>query len=227
MAKKVKFELAAQKRVQIGTGASRRLRKKEGLVPAIVYGAGKEPAPITLAHNKVVNALEHEGFYSHILTLTIDEQPEQVVLKALQRHPYKKQILHLDFQRIRADEELNMHIPVHFIGETTAAGLRNGGVLTHHMTEIEIRCLPADLPECIEIEVSHLDIGQAVHLNEIKLPKGVEIVALLHGEDNNAPVVSIHLPRTVVETEVTAPVETEITGQKAVNAEEAAETSKK
>lgn len=225
---KVVFELEAKKRTQVGKGASRRLRREEDHVPAILYGAGKENMPITLQHKKVLKALENEAFYSHILTLVFGDEKEQVVLKDMQRHPYKKQIIHMDFQRIKADEKLHMHIPVHFIGDLMAAGVKQGGVFTKHVTEVEVRCFPADLPEYLEVDVSQLELNQILHLSDIPLPKGVEIVALLHGDKtSDVAIANIHEPRAIVEEETVAaaPVETEITGQKS-EAEEPKEAEK-
>ena len=188
----ISFELDAQVRKDKGKGASRRLRRAEQ-VPAIVYGAGKEATPLLLDHNKVVVALQHEGFYTHILTLKIDNQPEKVILKDLQRHPFKPRIMHMDFLRIKADEKLKMHVPLHFVGADKAPGIKSGGLLSHLLSDIEISCLPANLPEYIEVDISELALDQLLHLSELKLPKGVEAVSLSHERD--LPVASIHMPR--------------------------------
>lgn len=215
------FELQAEPRTTaMGGAASRRMRRLENRIPAIIYGAGKEPTSITLDHNKVIKALENEAFYSHILTLNMGKQKEKVVLKQLQRHAYKPFVLHMDFLRINEKEKLRMHVPLHFTNEEKAVGVKiGGGVVSHHLTDIEISCLPSDLPEYIEVDMTALELGQALHLADLKLPKGVEIVALSHGhtEQHNAAVVSIHAPRKAVEEESTAaPVaaETEITSEK-------------
>lgn len=197
-----KFQLSAEVRSNHGKAASRRLRRTQEKVPGIVYGAGKEPTPISLSHNELNRALQNEAFYSHILTLAVDGKQEKVVLKALQRHPYKAQLIHIDFQRVSATEKLYMNVPLHFIGEDTAPGVKlEGGQVSHLMTEVEIRCLPADLPEYIEVDISKLGMDGAVHLSEIKLPKGVEIVALIQGKEHDQSVVSIHRPHVIAEPE--------------------------
>lgn len=192
----ISYELDAQVRQDKGKGASRRLRHAEQ-VPAIVYGAGKEPTSLTLDHNKVLVALQNEAFYTHILTLKVNNEPEKVILKALQRHAYKPRILHMDFQRIRADEKLKMHVPLHFVGADVAPGVIEGGQLSHLLSDIEVICLPAYLPEYIEVNVATLGMDKLLHLSELKLPKGVEIVSLTHNHD--LPVASIHMPRAEVE----------------------------
>ncbi|MCL4405899.1 MAG: 50S ribosomal protein L25/general stress protein Ctc [Firmicutes bacterium] len=189
------FELDAETRNDIGKGASRRLRHAN-LVPAIIYGAGEKPVSLTLNHDKVAVALSHEAFYSHILTLKVNKKNEKVILKAIQRHPAKPRIQHIDFQRVRADQKLHMHIPLHFLGAEDAPGVKDGGIVTHNMADVEVSCLPADLPEHIEVDVSEMAMNQVIHLSELKLPKGVELVALTHGiEGHDLPVVSIHLPQ--------------------------------
>jgi large subunit ribosomal protein L25 len=188
----ISFEIEAQVREDMGKGASRRLRRAEQ-VPAILYGAGKEATPLLLDHNKVLVALQNEGFYTHILTLKVGKEAEKVVLKDLQRHPYKPRILHMDFLRIKADEKLKMHVPLHFVGSDIAPGVKAGGLLSHLLSDVEISCLPANLPEFVEVDVSTLALDKLLHLSELKLPKGVELTALSHGRD--LPVASIHLPR--------------------------------
>jgi len=198
------FELHATLREGSGKADSRRLRRLEDKIPSIVYGANQEPVAITLAHNKLMHALENEAFYSSILTLNIGSKQEKVVLKELHRHPSKAKILHADFLRINLKEKLNMHIPLHFLGEDVAPGVKqDGGIVSHVLNEIEVRCLPADLPEFIEVDVSELDIDSSLHLSDIKLPKDVEIMALVHDAENDQTVVSIHKPRiATVEEEV-------------------------
>lgn len=192
-----KFTLAASVRDDIGKGASRRLRHAD-LVPAIIYGANKSPSTINIDHKSIMRALENEAFYSHILTINFDSQEEKVVLKDVQRHPYKPRIMHVDFMRISATEKLTMHIPLHFMGGDACPGVKvSGGLISHLMTEVAIRCLPADLPEYINVDLSKLEINQAVHLSELPVTKGVEIVDLIHGEDR--PVATVYIPRAIVE----------------------------
>lgn len=223
----VSFSLNAIARHDVGKGASRRLRHAES-VPAVVYGAGKGPQSITLSHRELSRALENEAFYSHILDLNNGKHSEKVVLKDLQRHPYKPRIMHADFLRISATEKLTMHIPLHFIGGDVAPGVKlGGGVVAHLMPDVEVRCLPADLPEYISVDISKLELNQTLHLADLPLSKGVEIPALSHGE--NKPVVTIYIPRAQVET-TEAPVApvTEVAGEvKAAAEAEGADKSDK
>jgi large subunit ribosomal protein L25 len=199
MASNSPFQLEANLRQQVGKGASRRLRREEK-VPAILYGGGKAPEPITLEHKAIAKSLENEAFYSHILTLKTGAETERVILKDVVRHAFKPRILHVDFQRVRADEKLNMNIPLHFIGETIAPGVKDaGGILSHIMNDVEVTCFPDDLPEFIEVDVSSLQLNDILHLSDLKLPKGVELVDLAH--DDNKAVVSVHMPRIEEEPE--------------------------
>ena len=197
------FELSAQTREAFGTGASRRLRRLEDRVPAILYGAGEAPQVLSFDHNQVLRALENEAFYSHILTIQVDGKPQKAVLKDLQRHPYKPRITHMDLLRITAKEKITMSVPLHFKGEAIAPGVKeSGGVLARLLNSVEVRCLPDALPEYIEIDVSRLGLDEALHLSQIPLPAGVELIALTHEDDRS--VVNIHLPRAVAEEETTA-----------------------
>lgn len=193
-----RFEITAEPRGAVGKGASRRLRR-EHWVPGIVYGGGREPTPIMVRHNELVRQLESEAFYSHILTLTVGESKEQVVLKDLQRHPAKPFIQHVDLQRIRETEKIRLHVPLHFIGEDRAPGLKQGGIVSHNMNEVEITCFPRDLPEFIDVDVSSLSLGEAIHLSELSLPAGVELVGFVEGEGQDLTVMSIHGARAVSE----------------------------
>jgi large subunit ribosomal protein L25 len=195
------FEIIAQAREVKGKGASRRLRHA-GFVPGILYGAGKEPVNIQLEHNDVVKHTEVEAFYSHILTLKLPSGSERVVLKDMQRHPFKAIIMHMDFLRVDETEKLAMRVPLHFANESTCVGVKAGGVVSHVMTELDVLCLPRDLPEFIEIDIAELEVGGSLHLFDITMPAGVEIAALSHGGDDAQPVVSVHLPRVVSETQV-------------------------
>lgn len=185
----ITFELDAQKRDDQGKGASRRLRHADS-IPAVIYGAGKPAQSITLNHNKVILALEHEAFYSHILTIKIDGKAEQAILKAVQRHPYKPKVQHLDFLRVDANAKLHTKVTLHFVNEAGSPAVKAGGLVHHDMTDVEISCLPKDLPEFIEVDLSGLQLNQIVHLSDIKLPAGVTLVALQHGD--NKSVVSCH-----------------------------------
>ena len=198
------FALTAEVRKDKGKGASRRLRRS-GKIPAIMYGAGEPPLPLVLDHDAVVHNLENEAFYSHILDIDVEGKTVQAVLKDIQRHTHKPTVLHIDLQRIDAAEKLRMHVPLHFIGEDRAVGVKkSGGVISHLMMDVEVTCLPKDLPEYIEVDVSNLGLNEAVHLSDIQLPEGVEIVALQHGPEHDQPVISIHSPRGGVESEEAA-----------------------
>jgi len=190
------FELTAESRKDVGKGASRRLRRS-GAVPAIVYGAGKKPMSIVLNHNDVWHALENPAFASHILMLTIGNEQEKVVLKDLHRHPFKKQLQHLDFLRIRDDVEIYMNVPLRFVGAEECPGVKDGGgIVTHHMNEVEVRCLPKDLPEYITVDLSDKELNDIVHLRELVLPEGMSLTAHLESNEGDYPVAAVHLART-------------------------------
>jgi len=189
------FELTAEVRQEMGKGASRRLRR-ENRLPGVIYGGGRGAVALTLDHDAVLHRLENEAFYSHVLTVKVGDQSEQAVLKAVQRHPFKPRILHIDLQRVSAREKTHVHVPLHFVGEEVAPGVKqSGGVVSHLMTDVEVSCLPGNLPEFIEVDVSEMKAGETIHLSDLKLPAGVQIVALTHGAEYDQAVVSIHLPR--------------------------------
>jgi len=194
----VEFTVEAQTRSDGGKGASRRLRR-EGLVPGIVYGSRKEPEMIALRHNTLLQHLANEAFYSHILELKVGDTMSKVVLKDLQRHPAKPFIMHADFLRISADEKIRMVVPLHFLNEEKAVGVKAGGVVSHNVTEVEITCLPKDLPAFIDVDVLNMDIGDIVQLSGISMPAGVE---LAHAPDPDEPVVIIHSSYGTDEEEV-------------------------
>ncbi|MBE1301262.1 MAG: 50S ribosomal protein L25/general stress protein Ctc [Alteromonadaceae bacterium] len=185
------FNLDAEVRTDIGKGASRRLRHADK-VPAVLYGAGKDPVSLTLAHNKVFQAQEFEAFYSHVLTLNIGDEKVEAVVKDMQRHPYKPKIMHLDFMRVDASHALTTHVPLHFINEENAPSIKlQGGHAEHHLADIEISCLPANLPEFIEVDLNDCELGQTLHLSDIKLPEGVTSVELQKGEGHDQAVVTV------------------------------------
>lgn len=182
-------EINVERRNDAGKGASRRLRH-DGKVPAIVYGGGLDPVAIQLEHNAVWLAQQHEWFYSSILDLSLNGDKQKVLLRDIQRHPSKARILHLDFQRVMADEAIRVAVPLHFLNEATSpAGKISGVVITHELNEIEISCLPGNLPEYIEVDLAELKEGDVVHLSSLKLPKGVEIPSLKLGPDHDVAVV--------------------------------------
>ncbi|HKJ75727.1 MAG TPA: 50S ribosomal protein L25/general stress protein Ctc [Gammaproteobacteria bacterium] len=189
------FVINAEPREDMGKGASRRLRR-EGQVPAIVYGQNQDPVMVSVEHRKLDQNLEYEAFFSQVLTLKVNGKgDEKVVLKDLQRHPSKPFILHMDLLRVSEKETLRKQIPLHFINEEDCPGVKAGGIPTHNITEVEVSCLPQDLPEYIEVDLATIDVNDQVHLSDLKVPAGVEIVELTHGEDHDLPVVAIHMPR--------------------------------
>ena len=213
------FELVAEAREDVGKGASRRLRRA-GKIPGIVYGTDKDATMITLDHNELMHQLDHEAFYSHILSLKIGKKAaEKVVLKDLQRHPYKRAVMHVDLQRINENESLTMRIPLHYINEDKCIGVKqDGGVVSHLITEIDIVCLPKDLPEFIEVDMHNVELNETVQLSDLKLPEGVELYSLLHGGDDTQAIATVHLPKAVeIEEEIEG-----IEGVEGVEAEEGA-----
>jgi len=202
-----KYEIEASLRQDVGKGASRRLRHAEK-VPAVVYGGGKPATSITMEHKKIAKALDNEAFYSHILTLKMDAESETVILKAVQRHPCKPRVQHVDFQRVRADEKLQMNVPLHFVGGEKAPGVKEGGIISHIASDILVSCLPAQLPEHITVDISNLTLNQILHLSDLSAPEGVEFVDLAH--NNDKAVVSVHVPRVEEEIPTEAPVAAEV-----------------
>jgi large subunit ribosomal protein L25 len=215
------FNLIAEFREDQGKGASRRLRQ-QGKVPAIIYGAGRPPRLLSFDHNKVLQQLEHESFYSSILNVRVGDTEQPVIVKDIQRHPARNQVLHLDFQRIVADQKIRMNVPLHFVGEEIAVGVKvGGGKVSHLMSDVEVTCLPKDLPEYFEIDVSGMDVDDMMYLSDIKVPEGVEIIELTYGEEHDQPIVSIHvIKEQEIEEEVVAPEAVPVEG--AAAADEAA-----
>jgi len=215
------FDLIAEIREDQGKGASRRLRH-EGLVPAIIYGAGRPPRALTFDHNKVIQQLDNESFYSSVLNIKVGEKSQAAILKDVQRHPSKPVIMHMDFQRIVADQEIKMLVPLHFLGEDVAPGVKEGGgKVSHLINEVEIVCLPRHLPEYIEIDVSELELDEMLKLSDISLPEGVSMPALAQGEEADRGVVSIHVIKEVVieEEEEVEPGAVPVEGEEAPDAE--------
>ena len=195
----IEHKISATSRTDEGKGASRRLRRS-GQLPAIIYGANADPASIQLEHEKAYLASKNEWFYSSILTLEVDGTPELVLLRDMQRHPYKQLIMHLDFQRVRAGEAVHVSVPLHFMNaDKSPAGKSAGVVITHEMNEIDISCLPKDLPEYIEVDLTEMDAGDTIHLSQVKLPEGVEVPELKFGEDHDVAVVVARFARVEVE----------------------------
>ena len=176
------FKLDASVRTDLGKGASRRLRREDKL-PGIIYGGEEAPVSITLDHNKVNNSADFEAFYSHVLTLNLDGKPVEVLVKDMQRHPYKPKIMHIDFQRVIAGEDVHTNVPLHFVNEEKSAAVKAGGIAEHHVTEIEVTCLPKNLPEFIEVDMAGVEMGQTLHLSDLTLPAGVSSVELAKNDE--------------------------------------------
>lgn len=210
----IDYKLTAEKRDAKGKGASRRLRRTNR-VPGILYGAGKEAMPLMFNHDELIRNLQHESFYSHILTVSIGAEDERAVLKDVQRHPARPLIQHIDLQRVSETEKLRMHVPLHFLNEDVAPGVKvGGGIVSHQMVEVEVSCLPKHLPEFIAVDVSGLDVGEALHLSQLVVPEGVELVELSHGDEHehDLPVVSIHKARVAEVEEAPAAAATPAAG---------------
>ncbi len=196
------FVLNAELRSDKGKGASRRLRRQADQVPAILYGAGKEPQPLSIRHQDLHKACESEAFYSNIITINVDGNAEDAILKDLQRHPARDRIMHADFLRILMDQEITVEVPLHFINEETCVGVRlGGGNISHNMTSVEITCLPGDLPEFIEVDVEDVDVGSSIHMSELVLPQGLVIPSLQLGPDHDHVVVSVNAPKRTEEVD--------------------------
>jgi large subunit ribosomal protein L25 len=192
----VSFTLNAKNRTDEGKGASRRLRRLENRVPAVIYGGSAAAQSISLELRELVKALESEAFYSHVLTINVDGKPEQAVIKALQRHPAKNTPMHADFLRIDATHKLTIRVPVHYLNQDTCVGVKlEGGELAIMASDLEIACLPSDLPEYLEVDLKDVHIGTTLHISDIKLPKGVEVPALALGHDHDQPIANVHKSR--------------------------------
>ena len=197
----MKIEFSAFPRNANGTGTSRRMRRS-GKVPGVVYGAGKDAQMIEIDHAALYRHLRMESFHASILDMTVNGTKERVLLRDVQMHPWKKEILHVDFQRVAADRKIHMRVPLHFIHADLCPGAKEGGVVSHVMNDVDIQCLPDDLPEFIEVDLSSLMLGHSIHLTELPLPKGVDFVARLKAD--NPVVVTAQVPREIVVEEPTA-----------------------
>ncbi len=188
--------LNAEARSDLGKGASRRLRRLADKVPAVIYGDNKEPASIQITHKDIHKLQENEAFYSSVVSINVDGQAQPAILKDLQRHPARDRIMHADFLRVDPNKKIHVNVPLHFANEAGCTGVKmQGGIVSHSATDIEVSCLPGDLPEYIEIDMTAVELGQIVHLSDIILPKGVESIALSHGADHDLPVAQIIAPK--------------------------------
>jgi large subunit ribosomal protein L25 len=190
------FEVQAEVRQDKGKGSSRRLRRLADHIPAIIYGGNEAPQPLTLIRKDLEKSLENEAFYSHVLTINIGGKKVKAILKDLQRHPAKELVMHADFLRVDDKVAIKVHVPIHFLNEDTSVGVKTqGGMVQHQTTDIEIQCLPGDIPEFIAIDMQDVEIGQIIHLSEVALPEGVHSVALALGEDHDLAIASIIAPK--------------------------------
>ena len=224
------IHLNAELRSDSGKGASRRLRR-QGMVPAIVYGGERAPAQISIAHNEFIHELENEAIYTQVIELRVDDKKQEVILRDLQRHPYKNKVMHADFYRIDQNKPIKVVVPIHVENADSCVGVKSdGGVMSHLVTEIEIIALPRNLPEYLEIDALNLHLGETLHLTDIKLPEGVQLVALSHLEDvediehddHNVGVLTVFKPREeVIEEEAPeAPEAPELEGEESSAEEE-------
>ena len=198
-----KFDLIAETREDSGKGASRRLRH-QGKVPAIIYGAGSPPRPLTFDHNKVILQLENESFYSSVLNIKVGDKSQAAIVKDIQRHPARNQIVHMDFQRIVEDQVIRMNVPIHLLGADVAPGVKaEGGTVSQMRNDVEVVCLPKHLPEYLELDISELELDGLMYMADIPLPEGVEIPELAQEVDQVQPIVSIHIIKEeIIEDEV-------------------------
>ncbi|MEG3754282.1 50S ribosomal protein L25/general stress protein Ctc [Psychromonas arctica] len=194
--------LVATSRTDLGKGASRRLRHTDQ-TPGVVYGAGKDPVSLTFEHKELMKVEGIEAFYSSVLSLEIDGVAEQVLLKDIQRHSFKERIQHLDLLRVDATQAITTTVPLHYLNEETAEAVKNGGVVAHLANELEVTCLPADLPAFIEVDIANVEIGQTVHISDVALPKGVESVELNKGEEHDLPLLAITVKKAAAVEEET------------------------
>ncbi len=184
------FEFVAESRTALGSSAIKAVRR-QGKIPAVIYGGSGSADKLVLDHNEVLKHLAHEAVYSHVLDINIDGKTEKAVLKHIQRHPAKPQILHIDFLRVDDSHKLKVHVPLHFINEATSVGVKKGGVVTHAMVDVEVLCMPSSLPEYIEVDLASVEIGSTIHLSDLVLPAGVEIPVLQQGVEHDHPVVQV------------------------------------
>lgn len=219
------IEVTAVPRSEQGTGASRRLRRT-GKVPGVLYGGDQSAQPIELEHKSLLRHLKLESFHASILSMSLEGKKERVLLRDVQMHPWKPQVLHVDFQRVAANQKIHMNVPLHFINAEVAPGVKlGGGTVSHVLNEIDVSCLPDDLPEYIEVDLSALELGDSVHLEDLKMPKGVESIQLTRGD--NLVVASVQVPRVVEVEEPVAEVAVPEEGAAAAPAAAPAEGEKK
>ena len=217
------FTINAKSREDTGKGASRRLRRLTGEVPAIIYGGKKDAEKISILHKDITKALENDAVYSSIISLSIDGKAEDTIIKDIQRHPAKQIILHMDFLRVSKTTKLQTRVPLNFINEDICVGVKlGGGLIAHTMTDIEVSCLPKDLPESIDVDMAEVDVGQIVHLSDLTLPDGVESISLSQGADYDLTVATVNKQKAV---EIDEPIESESTEDTSADSSENEETA--
>ena len=217
------FTINAKSREDTGKGASRRLRRLTGEVPAIIYGGKKDAEKISILHKDITKALENDAVYSSIISLSIDGKAEDTIIKDIQRHPAKQIILHMDFLRVSKTTKLQTRVPLNFINEDICVGVKlGGGLIAHTMTDIEVSCLPKDLPEAIDVDMAEVDVGQIVHLSDLTLPDGVESVSLSQGADYDLTVATVNKQKAV---EIDEPIESESSEDTSADSSENEETA--
>ncbi|MGV8837034.1 50S ribosomal protein L25/general stress protein Ctc [Cellvibrio sp.] len=196
------FKLDATARNDLGKGASRRLRRLANQVPAVIYGGNVAPASVSVSHNELMKHLEHEAFYSHIISLNVDGTAQDVILKDVQRHPSKPVVLHLDFLRIDKSTKVHTHVPLHFINEAISKGVKiQGGKVVHNLTQLDVICFPHQLPEFIEVDLANAETGTIIHISDLKLPSGVVSADLQKGADHDLAVATLVKPKGAAEGE--------------------------
>jgi large subunit ribosomal protein L25 len=208
------FELTAEVREDLGKGASRRLRRLADHVPAIIYGGDKDPQPQTMIRKDLEKALENEAYYSHVLTIKVGKDKQKAILKDLQRHPARNSVMHADFLRVDDKTVVKVHVPIHFLNEEACVGVKTeGGMIQHQATDVEVQCLPGDIPEYLEVEMLEVITGQIVHLSDVKLPAGVISVALALGEDHDLAIASVVAPKGNADDDLDAEVVADDAGE--------------
>ena len=217
------YTINAKSREDTGKGASRRLRRLTGEVPAIIYGGKKDAEKISILHKDIKKTLENDAVYSSIISLSIDGKAEDTIIKDIQRHPAKQIILHMDFFRVSKTTKLQTRVPLNFINEDICVGVKlGGGLIAHTMTDIEVSCLPKDLPESIDVDMAEIDVGQIVHLSDLTLPDGVESVSLSQGTEYDLTVATVNKQKAV---EIDEPSESESTEDTSAESSESEETA--
>ena len=217
------FTINAKSREDTGKGASRRLRRLTGEVPAIIYGGKKDAEKISILHKDIKKTLENDAVYSSIISLSIDGKAEDTIIKDIQRHPAKQIILHMDFFRVSKTTKLQTRVPLNFINEDICVGVKlGGGLIAHTMTDIEVLCLPKDLPESINVDMAEIDVGQIVHLSDLTLPDGVESVSLSQGTEYDLTVATVNKQKAVEIDESRESESTEDTSAESSESEETA-----